>query len=429
MDARDSALYADEGPAVCDARGLFETMRRATILTALLAVACSGETPRVFPPAAELPLREALPDPFVTFFGEERVESADDWQKVRRPELIELFEHYVYGVAPDAPAITARVETPDVEIAPGVVHRGVEITLSPDAPRIHLGLFLPAGVSDPPVLLALNPCGNQSLVESEAVRFTESFRALGCGAERGSRQERWPVFEIVGRGYALATFHESDVDPDDPDDERSLDGVHPHFDSGEGFRTAWGRLAAWAWGLSRAVDYLGTDTSVDATRIVVAGHSRRGKTALLAAALDERIAIAIPHQSGTGGASLSRDNTGESVGVITTLFPNWFDDVFATFADQEARLPVDQHLLITLVAPRPVLVTNGVEDLRADPMGALGAVRAAAPVYTLLGSRGLVLEDGRPSLDGPLSWHERTGGHSLEPRDWYTFMDFADRQW
>ncbi len=397
----------------------------------LLCCACSGEAePREFPPVEALPARAELPDPLVTFFDAEPITSADDWRDVRRPELRALFEHYVYGVAPAAPTISVEVETPDVEVLPGVVHRGVAITLSKDAPRIHLALFLPAGVAKPPVLLALNPCGNQSLLESEAVRFTDAFRALGCGAERGSRAERWPIAEIAARGYALATFHESDVDPDDPADERSLDGVHPHFDSGEGFRSAWGRLAAWAWGLSRAVDYLVSDDSVDGARIAVAGHSRRGKTALLAAALDERIAIAIPHQSGTGGASVARGNTGESVAVITQLFPNWFDDVYATFADQEDRLPIDQHLLIAMVAPRPVLVTNGAEDLRADPPASLRAVEAAAEVYELLGVAEPIVRgaDGRPTLDGPLSWHERTGGHSLEPRDWMTFIDFAERR-
>lgn len=382
----------------------------------------------MFPDADALAPNPDLPDAFVTFFDDEVIRTAKAWRDVRRPELDALFAHYVYGVAPPAPTISAQIETPDVEILPGVIHRGVAITLAPDAPQIHLALFLPMGVARPPVLLALNPCGNQSLTDAEAVRFTDAYRAVGCGTMRGSRSERWPIADITARGYALATFHESDVDPDDPDDERSLDGVHPYFDSGEGFRTAWGRLAAWAWGLSRAVDYLVSGDEVDGAKIVVTGHSRRGKTALLAAARDERIAIAIPHQSGTGGAALARGNTGESIAVITQLFPNWFDDVYATFADREDRLPIDQHLLIAMVAPRPVLVTNGADDLRADPPASLRAVEAAAAVYELLGAPAIMRgEDGRPTLDGPLSWHERPDGHSLEPRDWTTFMDFADR--
>lgn len=389
-------------------------MRRAILLLGLAG--CGAESaPRVYPEVATLTEVAALPDPFTPFFDDRPVETADDWRTIRVPELQDLFQHYVYGFRPAPAAVTPTVEVEDTDLGDGILYREVRLDLGGEAPAIHLAVFRPAAASSPPVLLALNPCGNHTLIDHPAVRESPAWTRLECPAGRGGRAERWPIAEIVGRGYALATFHESDVDPDDPDDDRGLDGVHPHFDPGVGVRTRWGRIMAWSWGLSRAVDYLETAAEVDGARLLVTGHSRRGKAALLAAAFDARIAAAAPHQSGLVGASPCRDPGGETVALITAAFPNWFDDVFTEFVGQETRLPVDQHLLLALVAPRPLLVTNGEADAHADPPGARRAVEAARPVYELLGARDAI------------EWHARPGGHSLTPEDWRTFMAFADR--
>lgn len=394
-------------------------MDRPLVLIPLLGVvACTGELeppPRVFPEVAALPVLPAPPDPFISFFDAKLITSADEWTSIRAPELRELFQHYIYGFFPDAVTVTARVRVEGASLFEGrVIYREIELELHPEV-HVHLGLFLPPGVNKPPVFLALNPCGNSSLVEDEQVPAAEAWQSPSCPTGRGGRADRWPVQEIVARGYALAVLHESELDPDDPADERFADGVHPHIPSGVGFSTQWARIAAWAYGLSRAMDYLETSSEVDGARVAVTGHSRRGKAALLAAAFDSRFAMAIPHQSGTAGATMSRDNTGESIEMINTAFPAWFNRNFPLFAGQEDRLPIDQHLLLGLVAPRPLLVTNGADDFHANPAGALKSVELATPIYERLGGA------------GKISWHERPGGHSLGLEDWLVFMDFADQ--
>jgi hypothetical protein len=357
------------------------------------------------------------------------VETAEAWRNRRRPELKRLFAHYVYGYQPVAVPTGVREIKREPSFGGLVRYVELEVTYG-DAPPATLSLFVPPDVASPPVLLALNKCGNHSLSLEPAVTVGASWVDRPCGQapdNRGIRDASWPVEAIVSRGYALATVHESDIDPDDPFDERQ-DGVHPYFAvEAPSADTRWGTLAAWAWGLSRMVDALEQVPDVDASRIATVGHSRRGKAALLAAALDERIAMTIPHQSGTGGATLSRSYGGESVFAITTFFPHWFDGLFAAFANEEPRLPIDQHLLVALVAPRPLMASEGLEDDWADPEGARLSVQAASPVYELLGPSGVIISnDGSFELDAQLTWQTRPGGHSLQASDWQRFMDFAD---
>ena len=240
----------------------------------------------------------------------------------------------------------------------------------------------------------------------------------------------WAIEQSIDRGYAVATCYNGDIDPDRPD---FTDGVHPHY-----FREAqtepephdWGTIAAWAWGLSRAVDYLRTVRDLDKDRIAVVGHSRLGKTALLAAAFDERIALAIPHQAGCGGTAPSRGTIGESVRQINNGFPHWFNGTFKEFNDAPERLPFDQHALVALVAPRPVLFTNAVEDTWANPEGQFEVLRAADPVYRFLGSEGLVADqmpEAERLVDSTLGYYIRPGKHSMTTGDWKVFLDFADK--
>jgi hypothetical protein len=310
--------------------------RRLAFAALACALAC-GEAepaPRTYPEVAELPERPELPDPFTTFFEPRVITSADGWREVRRPELQDLFQHYVYGWRPEAPTVTATLETPSAELADGVVHTGVRLALGDAQVFLHVSVFRPAGAARPPVLLALNPCGNHTLTDAPQVKESEAWAARACPG-RGGRAERWPIAQLVARGYALVTVHESDIDPDDPDDEHALDGVHPHFDPGAGVRTRWARIAAWSWGLSRVLDYIEQAPELDGARVLVTGHSRRGKAALLAAAFDPRFAAAAPHQSGLVGASPCRDAAGETVSVINAAFPSCFNDVFPEFEGRE----------------------------------------------------------------------------------------------
>lgn len=235
---------------------------------------------------------------------------------------------------------------------------------------------------------------------------------------------------MIGRGYALATFYCGDVAPDHPGRN---DGVFPHFREAGRSKPApdeWGAVAAWAWGLSRAVDYLVTRDDIDKDRIAVVGHSRLGKAAIVAGAFDERIALVIPHQAGCGGTAPSRGTAGESVQQINDRFPHWFADEFKKFNEQTDRLPFDQHCLIALVAPRPVLLTNAVQDTWANPEGQFQMLQAAEPVYRLLGAGGLDA-DRMPAPDhlvnSTLGYHIRPGKHSMGKEDWKVFLDFADK--
>src|SRR5262249_34196900 len=250
-------------------------------------------------------------------------------------------------------------------------------------------------------------------------------------AGRGTQLDVWALDQSIDRGYAVATFYNGDVDPDRPDVREGIQ-LHLRKPGDKPGPHDWGTIAAWAWGVQRAVDYLVTDKDIDKERIAVVGHSRLGKTALLAAAFDDRIALATPHQAGCGGTAPSRtDNPkAETVKRINTSFPHWFDDTFKEFNDQVDRLPFDQHCLAALCAPRAVLYTNAVEDQWANPDGQFEMLKAADPVYRLVGTGGLAAktmpEPGK-LIDSTLGYYIRPGKHSMTREDWKVFLDFADK--
>jgi hypothetical protein len=394
-----------------------------------------------FPDSAKLPVRAELPDPLVMLDGS-RVTTKEQWLSKRRPELKELFQFYMYGYLPPAEKITATVEREDRKYFDGKATKK-EVTIafgSPDCPKIHLLLVIPNKRKGPaPVFMGMNFCGNHTLVKDPTIPLPTAWVYSSCPScaknhtteeARGTQIDVWALEQSIERGYAVATFYCGDVDPDQP---TVREGIQPHLakkDQKAGPHD-WGTIAAWTWGIHRAVDYLVSDTDLDAKRIIVVGHSRLGKTALLAAAFDERIAMAIPLQAGCGGTAPSRGKVGESVKKINDSFPHWFNGTFKEFNDNTDRLPFDQHCLVALVAPRPVLFANATEDQWANPAGQFEMLKAADPVYRLLEAGGLdaakMPEEGK-LIDSKLGYYIRAGKHSMTKDDWKVFLDFADKQ-
>ncbi len=402
----------------------------------------TSAAPPQFPDVDQLPSRPGLPAPLVTFAGK-RVTSRDQWVSQRRPELKELFQYYMYGYLPPPPAkVTGKVEREDSKAFNGkATLKEVTITFGPpDMPAMHLLLVVPNARKAPaPVFLGLNFAGNHTVVNDPKVRLPMAWmpdrqpgvqknRATDAG--RGTQVDVWAIEQSIDRGYAVATCYNGDIEPDHPD---APDGIRAYYRK-HGLTQAgpheWGTIAAWAWGLSRAVDYLRTDKDIDENRIVVVGHSRLGKAAIVAAAFDERIALAVPLQAGCGGTSPSRGKVGESVKQINDHFPHWFDGTFKEFNNQPDRLPFDQNCLVALVAPRPVLFSNATQDTWANPEGQFQVLKAADPVYRFLGVGGLEAErmpETGHLVASRLGYYIRPGRHSMTKGDWKIFLDFADK--
>ncbi|MBN2316673.1 MAG: hypothetical protein JXM79_22285 [Sedimentisphaerales bacterium] len=381
-----------------------------------------------------------LPDPLTMIDGT-AVADAQTWTFHRRPEILELFRTYVYGRSPVERPENMSFEVFDLErnaLGGSAIRKQVTVyfTGEKEGPKMDILVYLPKNADKPvPTFVLLNFGGNHTVHSDPAIRLSESWMRPGEGvkdhraneASRGRSSSRFPIEQILKRGYGLATIYYGDIDPDFHDEFKN--GVHPAFDRKRG-PDAWGSIGAWAWGLSRAMDYFETDDEIDQSKVAVLGHSRLGKTALWAGARDPRFAIVISNNSGCGGAALSRRAYGETVKRINTSFPHWFCDNFKTFNDKEEDLPVDQHMLIALMAPRPVYVASADEDLWADPRGEFLSCKHAESVYHLFGKKGLSKEPmpdlNQPVNEGTIGYHVRSGGHGLTEYDWQRYMDFAD---
>ena len=354
--------------------------------------------------------------------SDQRATSVREWEQRVRPAVLEAFREHVYGRLPqDAMKPRMRFETLEVDKsamdgAATLKRVRMHVQRGDEVFPIDLTLFVPNEAKKPvPVFLLLNHRGPENIDPT-----------------RQNKSEFWPAEQVIGRGYGIAAVQVTDVQADSKAKfEEGVRGFYGETDS----PGAWGTLAAWAWAGSRALDYFETDKDVDARRIAVVGHSRGGKTSLWAGASDERFALTISNDSGCGGAALSRRRFGETVARINASFPHWFNDNFNRYNGNEDALPVDQHQLIALVAPRAVYVASADEDLWADPLGEYLSLAHASPVYKLYGFDGL---DPRPqsmsALDVPthtgrMGHHVRSGVHNLTPVDWNHYMDFADRLW
>lgn len=379
-----------------------------------------------------------LPDPLAFNIGV-KVKNKKEWDK-RRIEIFKMFENEVYGISPVWEGnIFPTVLSSSLDALNGsAIRKEIKLTLrngSKDLSMVML-LYLPKTSKPVPVFLGYNFGGNHSVTEEKGISITNSWmrndsatgvtnnRASEVG--RGKATSNWQVRKIISRGYGLATIYYGDVDPDFDDGFKN--GVHALYDHQQD-STSWGTIAAWTWGLSRAMDYIETVSSIDSKRVIVIGHSRLGKAALWAGATDKRFAMVISNNSGCGGAALSKRVFGETVGSINVSFPHWFCKNFNKYNEREELLPVDQHELLSLIAPRPLYVASAEEDLWADPKGEFLSCVGASPVYVLLGEKGFPAT-GMPPVNSPVAgsigYHVRTGGHGITLYDWQQYLDFAD---
>jgi hypothetical protein len=344
-----------------------------------------------------------------------KVRSTSDWEKERRPQILTLFEDNIYGQMPksidslrfsvtegDRPAMDGKAKLKEVAI---------EVFKNSKSVRINLVLFVPTQISKPvPAFVLIN---NRPKSNTDPTRATKS--------------EFWPAEMLIDSGFAIAAFHVSDLAPDNKDtfSEGVLQLYPEQLTADNGMRA----IGAWAWGASRVMDYFISDPDIDAKKVTVVGHSRGGKASLWAAAQDQRFAACVSNCSGNSGAALSRRKFGERVERINTSFPHWFNNNYKKFNNNEDSLPVDQHMLIAMVAPRPVYATNASKDLWADPKGTYLALKNAESVWALYGIKSS-LPTAQPGINYPivrsaLAYHNREGEHNLTAYDWSNFIRFA----
>ena len=427
--------------------------RYQLLFVAIMAIGFRLTHAAEFPDFSNLPDRAEQPNPLVMQDGT-RITTVQEWTDKRRPELKQLFQHYMYGFLPSKPqrAVVEQVIFTDTNFLNGkaTISESRIAFYGPDLKhRLHVLLIIPNRNQGPTsTFVGMNFCGNHAIVNHPQIHLQESWVYKSCGGQvnerateagRGSQAIDWNIDLIIDRGYGLATFCSGDLDPDTPE---FSDGIEPAFftpGQTEPRGDDAGTIATWAWGFHRVVDFLIEHHSkaVDQKKIISLGHSRNGKTALLAAAMDERIALAIPHQAGCGGTAPSRIPVDiekvETIKKINTNFPHWFCDNFPQFNDQPTKLPFDQHCLLAICAPRPVLYSNAIEDRWANPDGQFEMLKAATPVYQLFNVEGLdpkVTERPQPGtlVKSRLGYFLREGKHSMTREDWHAFLDFADAQ-
>ena len=388
-----------------------------TVSLAILLFSCSlhAQKRETNYDEAKVPAYE-LPDPLQFDDGRE-VRNARQWEKKRRPQVLEVFAQEMYGHMPARPEGLHFSTISEETVYAGLGLRKV-VRIYLDADQAHwfdVLIHLPKDAAGPvPMFVGLNFKGNDATLDERA-------------------DFRWPYELVLKAGMGVATAWRDSIEPDGKDSKLAeaegvcRDGGVRSWYNKDG---DWGAISAWAWGLSRIVDYLETDEAYDTDRLAVIGHSRLGKTALWAGANDLRFDMVISNDSGCCGAAISRRKFGETFAVIDTSFPHWFTREFDKYKGREEIFPADQHWLIALAAPRPVYVASATEDLWADPKGEWLAAKAAGPVYALFGMQGL--DDGMPAPDvsdgdGRIGYHIRSGAHNILAFDWQQYISFMNR--
>ena len=393
----------------------------AGIFAAALAVFACAQ------PVAEPKAQAANPEPrdvpalMVTKAGD-KVTDVATWEKVRRPELLDVFLENEYGRRPVERPDTLAFETaePDRLMMDGKAIRK-RVRASWKGPYGSQGFvftaFIPVSAKERPVPGFILICNRPA--------------AANIDPERVKRSEFWPAEEIVARGYAALAFWNGDVAVDNAR-SNCTQGVHACW-AKERTANSWGALSAWAWGASRVLDWVETEPLLDAKHFGVVGHSRGGKTSLLAGVTDTRFAMACVNDSGCSGAKLNHIELpkSESIARISKVFPHWFCLNYRKFVGKEFEMDFDQHMLVALMAPRAVAIASASKDHWAGQRGEYASALLASPAWELYGKRGLV-SDGFPNpnearQEGTVSYHLREGVHNLTLHDWNRYMDFADR--
>jgi len=354
------------------------------------------------------------------------ITTADEWFHIRRPQIMSLYGNLIYGTvpAPESPVqVTFDVVKTDPTFMNGAATRkDVQIRFKNEKGEADMLVlvFVPNDADKPAPAFLM-----QSFDNTHGNRFDAD------PARPGRFRNGWPIGEFFKRGFGFVAVYQQDLVGHN--EEGFLNGIHRLFyRTGQSFPKAseWGVLSTVAWGASRAMDYLESDKAIDASRVAIMGHSKMGKAALWTAAQDQRFALAVSAQSGCAGAALWRRKSGETLEKMVTRFPYWLCRNAWKFVNNEDDLPIDQHMLLACLAPRPVYVHSGVEDTWADPHGEYLSAYHASEVYRLLGKKGLENEASPPVdqaiIESDVGYHIRKGGHSIEPYDWEQFLNFAD---
>lgn len=385
-----------------------------------------------------------VPNPLKSFGGK-KIRNVKKWEKSRRPELLDFFTQNMYGEIPGEIEITSIevVEESTDAINGKAKRKQVELSFQKDDLSLDFTIliYLPKNVEKAPMFVGYNFKGNHTVSNDVEIFISEAWAqndpSLGIinnqltEQSRGVRTNRWAIDKIIDAGFGLATIYYGEVDPDKDD---FTDGIHPFLYKEYRIRpkvNEWGSIAAWTWGLSRSMDYFEQDNDIDESKVIVFGHSRLGKTSLWAGASDQRFAAVISNNSGCGGAALSKRRVGETVWRINTSFPHWFCRNFREYNKNEQKLPIDQHQLISLIAPRPVYIASADEDKWADPRGEFLSGFYATPVYELYGKNGISTTE-MPNVNEPIqntvAYHIRTGKHDVTTYDWEQYIKWAKKE-
>jgi hypothetical protein len=373
------------------------------------------------------------------------------WESQRRPQILALFEEDVFGRTPanaNVPVRATIVEQDRHALGGKAVRKQIDLSFTgagPSGPHMRMLMYLPANAGHRvPVIVGLNFNGNQTVLDDPAIQptpvwtkpkgATELLHQLPPNSTRGTQIQEWQVEKIIAAGYGLATIYNGDIEPDFKNaSQYSVRQLFLPQGQTSYAPDDWGAIGAWAWGLSRAVDYLVTDPDVDGKHIAVTGHSRFGKVADWAAAQDQRFAAVLSTESGKGGQSLSRRQLGETVDHLEHNFPYWFCANYAQWVGHDQQIPADGNLLLSLIAPRPLYVASAIGDEWSDPDGEFISAISASRVYMLLGAGGLT-DANMPAVDQPVhggavAYHARAGKHDVTAFDWDQYLSFLNAVW
>ena len=380
-----------------------------------------------------------LPDPLLLLSGE-KVKDAATWSKKRRPELVQLFEENQFGKMPPPPGMSFNVFDKGTPVFDGkAIRKQVTIYFTKDTSthKMDLLIYIPAKATKPsPILLNVSFSANSLAVNDAGIKQGEIWNREGkkVPASQGASFGKLNVENLIAQNIGVATVYYGDIEPDfKAGIQYGIRSVY--LKPGQTYPAAneWGAISAWAWGLSRAMDYFEKDAQVDAKRVALFGVSRLGKTVLWAGVHDTRFAMVIASCSGEGGAAISRRNYGETVKHITdtSRYFYQFAPNYHNYGDRVNSLPVDGHLLVALMAPRPLLLQTGDEDFWSDPRGEFLAAVAAEPVYNLFNEKGPGTKNlpqaGDSTLLNPLGYFMHKGGHGTVPGDWNVFIEYIKK--